>query len=272
VTRPPPDWLEDFQARFGATLRTPLDRASGTLTATPDAYDAALAARAVRPGRLAVYNRQYWFRLFEALQGAFPLTARLLGFWEFNGHAARFLLERPPRSWDLDRAADGFEAFFDPEHHEAAERDALREAARIDAAWRRVRRAPAAPAWRPSPADAERLPTARLVPSPAVVFVTETRPLLELRATLRDEPRVELPPPLPRARSWAVVRRDEGIARFPLEAREAELLELLAGHALSDALAQLESACSDDERAALPEQTRAWLARSVERGDWAGLA
>jgi hypothetical protein len=57
--------LLDLQARFGAMLRTPLDRSSGELRAETSAYDAALT-EAVLPTetlsaaeRLAVYHRQY---------------------------------------------------------------------------------------------------------------------------------------------------------------------------------------------------------------------
>ena len=55
-------------------LRTPLSRSTGTLRAETSAYPEALLAQA-KPGRqlsqaerLAVYNRQYWFRLFTLLQ------------------------------------------------------------------------------------------------------------------------------------------------------------------------------------------------------------
>ena len=39
-----PAWLLELQARFGAMLRTPLDRSSGELRAETAAYDAALTA------------------------------------------------------------------------------------------------------------------------------------------------------------------------------------------------------------------------------------
>jgi len=82
---------------------------------------------------------------------------------------------------------------------------------------------------------------------------------------------VPLPKRLPQPRAWALVREPAGIRRHPLEPREAELLLLLQKHAVRDALAQLELACSARERATLPASTRGWLARSVERGMWSGL-
>ena len=51
MTRAAPAWLADFQARFGDVVRTPLDRATGTLTATPERYDPRSSTRrsAARP-------------------------------------------------------------------------------------------------------------------------------------------------------------------------------------------------------------------------------
>ena len=76
MTRAAPPWLEDFQARFGDVLRTPLARETGTLSATPDRYDSETVAETLEGAgmtsaeRLAVYNRQYWFRLLGVLHGA----------------------------------------------------------------------------------------------------------------------------------------------------------------------------------------------------------
>ena len=259
----PPPWLADFEARFGATLRASLDRSTGRLEAAPSAYDASLTADTVTPARLAVYNRQYWFRLFEVMHAAFPLVTRLVGPWEMNGHVARFLLAHPPRSWDIDAAGDGFEDFLTDE--------ALREAARVDAAWRRVRRAPAVTPFRPTAADAARLLESALVLSPAVAFVRESWPLMELRATPGDG-RLALPARLPAPRAWVLAASAEGIRRAPLDPRQATLYELLTQRPLAHALAELESSSSPDEAAELPELARRWLAESVERGYWSGLS
>jgi hypothetical protein len=279
--RSAPDWLVELQARFGAVLRTPLDRSTGTLRATVAAYapaaldDARDGPRRPAAERLAVYNRQYWFRLFGVMQTAFPLTARLLGYWRFNDYAARFLLAHPPRDWDLDRAPDGFEDSLDGALGTGDASDALREASRIDAAWRRLFHAPATAPFRPTAEDAARLLDARLVPSPAVAVVVERWPLLELKAALAGAPGelpVALPPRLPDARWWALVREPNGIRHVALDAREGELLALLRRHTVRDALARLEATCSDAERASLPVNAQRWLARGVARGVWCGLA
>jgi hypothetical protein len=276
-----PAWLAELQRSFGAVLRTPLDRSTGTLRATPSLYDrgaldeALDGPRAPAAERLAVYNRQYWFRLFGVMQTAYPLTSRLLGHWRFNEHSAAFLLAHPPRHWDIDRAPDGLDDFLAATLPDDERRDALVEAARIDAAWRALFRAPALPPFAPSAADAARLLDARLLPSPAVALVSERWPLIELKRALasdRGESAVPLPPPLPAARWWALVRESAGIRHVALEAREGELLALLRERPVREALAALEARCGDDERAALPADARRWLARGVERGQWSGLS
>lgn len=139
-------WLADFQAEFGNAIRTPLDRSTGTLTA-------------ITKGGMATYNRQYWFRLFEVMQEAYPRTAKALGYWAFNAHAARFLEANPPKSWNLDDVPHGFDRFYTPED------PSVRDALRADA----VARAPIA---RPTTLDAADAQT-QLVPSPSVALFVD---------------------------------------------------------------------------------------------------
>lgn len=257
-----PDWLADFQARFGAMLRTPLDRASGTLTATPNAYDGALRDEA--GARLSVYNRQYWFRLLDVMNQAYPLTSRLLGAWHFNEHAARYLEMHPPRHADLNRVPEDFAAWF--EHPEPL----VREATVLDAAFHRLLGAPAAKPFVPNSAEAARLLDARLGRSPSVALVGENAPLLALRQqTLGDpaEGAAPLPPPAAR-RHWMLVRDDTGVLQIELEPLEARLYELLDQLPVRDALGTLQSEAHDPQ---LPARTRGWLARAVQRGFFAGL-
>jgi len=200
----------------------------------------------------------------------------LLGYWTFNDYAARFFLANPPQGWDIDHVPDGFASFFAGvfESNDVDERQVLLESARIDAAWREVFRAPQTTPFRPSAAEAARLLDARLTPSPALALVEEHYPLLELRKEIlraTSETRRATPPALAHARSWALVRTDQGILQLPLERREGELLTLLRAVPVREALARLERACTEDERKLLPAKTQTWLARSVEREFWVGL-
>jgi hypothetical protein len=226
--------------------------------------------------RLAVYNRQYWFRLFSVLHAGFPLTARLMGYWELNEVAANYLIAHPPCGWDIEHIADGFRAFFEDSLGESAPawRLTLIESVRIDAAYREVFRAASLPPFRPTASDAADLLTGHLVALPALRLVEEHRALLALRTTLlaaSNSATAELLPLLARPQAWAIVRREAGTAHIPLEAREAELLALLGQHSVADALGRIESSCPAEERANLPEQVHAWLARSIELGFWCSL-
>jgi hypothetical protein len=285
-----PAWLLELQAKFGALLQTPLGRETGELRAVTSAYDARLVSEA-KPGRgggarerLAVYHRQYWFRLFTVLQGAYPLTARVLGFWRFNAFATEHLLRRPPRGFDLDTVADGLDALLaellsdvprvDIDRRRSIDARAVVEAARIDAAFQRVLRAPRVPSFAPGPADVARLPTSRLALSPCVALVHERWPLCELRTKLqdsKDEQPVTLPEPLPSERVSLLLRQGLQLGLITLEPREAELLELLAQLSVSEALAGLEQRTPPAEREGLPPRAQAWLAKSVRLGVWHGF-
>jgi len=274
--RASPAWLLELQERFGHMLRAPLDRSQGELRAVSEAYDPALVGVA-RPdhaemsrARLAVYNRQYWFRLFTVLQGIFPLTARLLGFWHFNHYAAQHLAEQPPRGWDVDDIGAGFADFLS----RADVDEAVAEAARIDAAYHDVFHAPSLAAHQFSPDEAARLPMARLRRSPAVALLREHWPLCELRQQVlasKSEAKLALESRLIEPRRWLLRREELRLVLAPLAPREAELLELLGRAPVAAALAELEARCSAEERLQLPGQAQAWLGRSVQLGVWVGV-
>lgn len=286
-----PDWLGPFQASFGAMVRTPLERRTGTLRASPEAYDVALKAAAL-PGsalsaeeRLAIYNRQYWARLFTLFHAAFPLTTRLLSHFTFNDYVARFLLAYPPRGWDIDTALHGFEAFLEQAaapagvlidgHRAPVDRTALVQAARIDAAFHHVFRAPPVAPFRPSAEHAGRLLTSRLQRSPAVAVLEEAWPLCELRRTLAGDAResaLELPARLGESQFWLLVRSPAKLGQLALEPLEARLLTLLETLPVGEALAVLEQACPASRLPQLPGDAQRWLARSVENGFWRGIA
>lgn len=284
-----PAWLADFQARFGRALRAPLDRRTGTLRAATTAYEKRLCDE-VRPGsrlgrreRLAVYNRQYWLRLFGLMAKEFPLTARLVGHWHFNELVTRFLLERAPSGWDIEEVPTGFEAFLERTaparvRRQGAQRElpraALLQAATIDGVQRRLFLAPADAMYRPSSAAVRHMPSGRLQPSDRVAFVSEDWPLLVLRRAVMDDPSegaIPLPLRLAERQYWALVRTPAGIGELALEAPEARLFELLVEHPLGEALARLERMTPPEQRPDLPAKVQRWLARSVGLGFWRAL-
>jgi len=280
-----PPWLLQLQARFGEMLRAPLDRSTGQLRADTTAYEAALV-EAVAPSptvpradRLAVYHRQYWFRLFTVLHGLYPLTTRLIGHWRFNDLAAAHLMKRPPRGVDIDTIGEHLELSL-AEWLETTDASlgvdaaAVAEAARVDAAFHRVTRAPHGEPFRPGPADAPRFADSCLRLSPGVALVEERWPSCELRLSLLERPSadaIRLGSPWPAPRTWLLARHASKLGLLALETLEAELLQLLQQYPLALALGKLEAGVPFAERESLPERTQAWLARSVRLGVWAGF-
>lgn len=277
------DWLAAFQRAFTDVVRAPLDRSSGTLRATTDAYPAELVARVAQhprhapTARLAVYNRQYWFRLFGVFQHELPITTAVLGPWALNGAVAEFLAAHPPNTADLARVVDGFDrhlAHHVPPTPATTPALAVTQAVTIDQAFRTAFAAPGHTAFRPTGADAARLPQSRLVPAPSLTLVRESWPLVRMHPALSRAgatAAIALPDPLAAPADWAVFRTDEGTRAEPLDPREAALLRAVQRAPLARALADLEAGAPASERPQLATRARAWLAASVERGFWTGL-
>ena len=278
-------WLEAWQTDFSQMLRTPLDTRTGTLRAQPHAYPEALVASTL-PGpldapaeRLAVYNRQYWFRLLTVLHSELLLTARLFGLWHFNQYALRFLQKHPPRHYELRRIADGFEAFLaeaiqseslqlEPTRP-ALPRAALLQAAKLDLSFARVFCAPPVPRLDLTHRAPAELLQLRFKPSAAYARFTESWPLVKLRRDCVEE-RADTALPLPAAhkqpRHWLLFRNDQGVVNAPIISAQSRLYELLEQLPLGAALAQLEQEAPPALQEALPELTRRWLEQAVEHG------
>lgn len=292
----PPAWLLEFQREFSAVLRTPLDRTHGALRADLEQYPVKFVGEVAPPAahsareRLAVYNRQYWLRLFTVLQRSYPLTTHVLGHWAFNALASAYLEAHPPTDRELDRIAIGFSGYLlDRIARDGTELlrraaapapplelplAALSDAVRLDAAWRAVFVAPSASPFSLSPADAARLADACLERAPSVALVWLGHPLVELRAQAlarASEKPLPVPPPSPAPVAWLLVRTQRGVGHRKLDPTEADLFEALFEHPVGVALARLEQSVPESERAALPQKTQAWLARSVRLGVWSGV-
>jgi len=101
--------LLEIQRRMAEDVRRPL---------TPDfemqqetesgASTKELAASYITPNalltsfeRLEIYNRQYWFRLIDAVSGDFPALNAMLGAKRFNALVLAYIRENPSTSWTL---------------------------------------------------------------------------------------------------------------------------------------------------------------------------
>lgn len=273
-------WLSHFQKEFTQVLRTPLDLSSGTMRADIKKYPYKLCQQvtsdipnAANHG-LSVYNRQYWFRLFGAMQSEFPLVSRLLGYWRFNGLVMRFLGEHSPQEVELHRIGRGFCAWLAKElpAKSAIPKMALTQAAQIDEEWSRIFLAPEQPRWHPTPDDATHLMQLKLTPTAALTVVEQQWPLLALRSQLSTSPGegvIPLPSILAQLEHWALLRTDEGIGELLLAPRQARLYHLMSIHTLGEALAALEQECSDVAPEQLQHEIASWTQLSVELGFWA---
>ena len=103
-----PDELLSLQENFSKAIREPVSFATGFFVFQKENYPADFVKTVSPRGdqgpedRIAIYNEQYWYRLFSILQEDFPLLAAVLGFWEFNQLASEYLSQYPSRSPFLD--------------------------------------------------------------------------------------------------------------------------------------------------------------------------
>lgn len=273
-----------MQRCIGEVLRHPLSRGSGTLCssveaiATPFQHEFVSDARADASERLAIYNRQYWFRLFSVMQQEFPLVAHLLGHWEFNAWVSDYLESAPPTAIDIAGSGDGFVEFVRTESQRRIQSPApsiplVQQAAEIDEAFRRIFRAPAVTPWRPDPSETARLGQVRLRAASNIAFVREEWPLVELREALDPDDECPFTPfePLALANHWAVIRTLSGVGRVALEDAEYALFKAIQRVPLHAALPAMEVDLSESDRSRLPSRVNAWLARSTKLGFWCGL-
>lgn len=280
-----PNELVELQRQFTTMLRTPLSTRTGIFLPDLSRCEPALLAQvAEHPSvdastRLGVYQRQYWLRLFNAMHNGLPLTARLVGMFTFNQVCQQYLLMHPPKQDDLARVAEAFLMWLKEHAGELRKRNvstpkaALHEAVSLDMAWQRVWMSPLVPTWRPSLEEAATLQRARLVPAVGVALLSEQWPLMELRRALvadSSAERLELPPRLPKARHWLLVRTESGIGQLRLEPRQAQLYTACMNMPLDKAIERLQVGCSRAEVEALAARVHEWLAKSVELGMWTG--
>ena len=256
--REPPAWLSDFQGLFTEILRTPLDHAQGVLESRlPEAWrQLNVCPRSYRAAEAGVtdYHRQYWFRLLTILQKDFPLTARIMGLWNFNLCAQRYLLDVPPSGYDLAEIRESFAGFLKDQELSLM----IVQAAQLDDARAALIMAPDFQAWKGlsgEHADPEQI---RLKAAPHWRIVREDWALVTWDAG----------EPLPRKHEslelWLIQTDATGFMYRMLDPVQARLYELLSEHPMTAALVKLEA-----EARLSAEQVQNWMALSVQWGLWA---
>ncbi|WP_437576118.1 HvfC/BufC N-terminal domain-containing protein [Sorangium sp. So ce887] len=306
----PPGWLREIQRDFTAVLRAPLDSDTGRFEERQELYPARLVAQ-LRSGpggpapaeRLALYHRQYWMRLFTALQTSFPRVSRAMSCWHFNHLAALHLAERPPRHADLDEAARGFaerlhralERLEDagprrpperPPHGDAwcrrlqlsrAPLAMVRQARCMDEAERHAYESPFEGLWRPTPEELARLALgeARLRFAVSCTLAQEDWDLARfsrLAGADQDEGAPAAIRRHPSTRTWVFARSATGTTTTSVDPLFARLLDRCRELPFGQALAAVEQGCTAAEAAQLRANLQGWIALALASGWWAGLA
>lgn len=273
----PPAWLEAFQHELASAIRTPLERRGELARARTDRYSPALCSSLADPvvgsrlEGLAHYNRQYWFRLVGALQREYPTVVALCGTTFFNELAIRFFTVHAPTGHDLGDALVPFASFVASDRLEGAavpER-AVRQAATIDRAFRRVFEARSLPSLDLRAIPTERLQEARLVRAECVQIIDEDWELIALRRSAAA-PHAQTPNTRVARAHWAIARSPSGPRLVPLAREQARLYALLEEDSLVRALERLDREVSDVD-GGLSTRVRAWMAQGIELGLWSSL-
>lgn len=275
----PPADLAALQEAFGRAVSEPLVLLDSGCRARTEAYapelltQVAPSAELTERERVAVYNRQYWFRLLTILQQEYPLLERILEINPFNQMMMRFLSACPPRSYSLQSLSDKLVPWLEAE---AVSRLVL-QAATLEYQLIRTFDAANVPPWTAlALPDSERHDLARqvLVLQPHAALFVEDWALVEARLAItaagNDAPeRVE---PGTRQGFWLIYRDAEQQTQFealgPLQYRLLAFLD--EGVPVGEALARVCEQASLEQEQFLHQHVQSWFAQWVQRGWWAG--
>ncbi len=109
ATPPPKLKLTQIQARFALVVMHPLTARDATDPVWEDGKPtSAIAQTIIKPNdrltsiqRLEIYNRQYWFRVWESLGEDFPGVRRIIGRARFYKTMTAYVTKHPSRSFTL---------------------------------------------------------------------------------------------------------------------------------------------------------------------------
>lgn len=252
--------LKEMQEAFGVAARAPCDFARERFDCGGESLSPRLEADLLPRGslsgreRLAVYNRQYWYRLFSALHEDYPLLAHALTYPVFNRMASDYLTLHPSRSPYLDGLGDALPDFLRDSARWSDPR--LEQIARLERAFARAFSAASAPPLR---ALGEEL---RLQPHVSVIRADWNLLAARARCRAADD---DHEPVFVKRLEHAVVYRDAsgGVAFLRVGAPAFRLLSALAkGEGLDDACGRaaegLGPRALDRLKAALPGWFGTW--------------
>lgn len=122
--------LVDFQRRMFEDVSRPLTREWKTRIQTDEGESvAAIANSYITPNdrltsfeRLEIYNRQYWFRLIDAVSEDFPALQAVLGARRFDSMILGYLVDTPSTSFSLRDLGASLPKWLERNPHHAGSR------------------------------------------------------------------------------------------------------------------------------------------------------
>ncbi|MBV8782487.1 MAG: putative DNA-binding domain-containing protein [Phycisphaerae bacterium] len=134
--------IQDFAA---AAIMRPLDHDWKSQRGWPDGRAAdEVVSKFIKPNarlssfeRIEIYNRQYWFRLFDCLHDDFPGLRAILGEERFEKLALAYLKEYPSRSFTLRNLGSQLRKFV-REHPELSHPRSAMAGDMVDFEWAQV--------------------------------------------------------------------------------------------------------------------------------------
>jgi hypothetical protein len=225
--------------------------------------------------RVEVYREQYWLRHLKNLDEDYPTVRWVLGTLSFHQLAREYLVERPPRTWDLQRLGADLPAFMagQPRWND---RLLAVDAAALDWAFVEAFDAADAPPFDPlvlATTSDDAWSSALVVFHPSLRTLSLGYPVPELReaaqrAAPADEPRAALGE-LPRAEATHVVVARDGrcyLKATVIDPSAFRLLEALRlGARLGDACVAIAGA-SEGGLPELGEQVSRWFQQWTASG------
>jgi hypothetical protein len=133
--------LLDLQRRMAEDVRRPLTPDFGMQTVAEDGQSTAAKISAyIKPNvilssfeRLEIYNRQYWFRVIDALSEDYPALRAIVGPKRFDALIRAYLGENPSTSFTLRNLGKNLPAWLDRHPEFTGRRHALAvDAARVE--------------------------------------------------------------------------------------------------------------------------------------------
>lgn len=196
--------------------------------------------------RLEVYNRQYWFRLFEALDSDYPALTKLLGQSQFRKLAEAYLSDFPSASYTLRDLGRRLESWLSAHLQYAGKYpEAALDIARLEWAYVEAFDAAEVPPIKPEDLAAAG-EEAKLRLQPYIRFMDLRCAVDEFTAEAHDHDFEKRDrryfgktrfKPLAEIFTLAVYRKGDFVAQMPLDREAAIVLkEIGSGKTLGDAL------------------------------------